>query len=41
MKFNMTSDLNMSSGKMTDPVSYPLFGFSSIKKLRNFDFEYY
>ena len=25
--------------KMSDFVSFPLFGFTSVKKLRNFDFE--
>ena len=31
--------LNMSHGKMSDFVSVPLFGFTSLIKLRNFDFE--
>ena len=35
----MTSDLNMSHGKMSDFVSFLLFGFTLIIKLRNFDFE--
>ena len=29
----------MSLGKMAGFVSYPLFGFILVKKLRNFDFE--
>ena len=33
------SDLNMSLGKMSDFVSFPLFGFTLVIKLRNFDFE--
>ena len=33
----MTSDLNMSHGKMSDSVSYPLFGFTLVRKLRNTD----
>ena len=32
-------DLNMSLGKMYDFVSIPLFGFTLVIKLRNFDFE--
>ena len=38
----MTSDLNslnMSHGKTSDFVSFPLFGFTLVMKLRNFDFE--
>ena len=35
----MISDLNMSPGKMYDFVSFPLFGFNIVTKLRNFDFE--
>ena len=35
----MTSDLNMSHGKMSDFVSFLLLGFTLIIKLRNFDFE--
>ena len=38
-KIDMTSDLNMSYGKMTDVVSFPLFGFTLLIKLRNFHFE--
>ena len=33
------SDLNMSHGKISDFVSFPLFGFTVIIKLRNFNFE--
>ena len=35
----MASDLNMSHGKMSDFVSFPLFGVTSVIKLRNFDFK--
>ena len=35
----MISDLNMSHGKMSDFVSFPLFGFNLVIKLRNFDFQ--
>ena len=35
----MLLDLNMSPGKMSDFVSFPLFGFALVIKLRNFDFE--
>ena len=35
----MMSDLNISNGKMSDFVSFPLFGFTLVIKLRNFDFE--
>ena len=35
----MVSDLNMSHGKMFDFVSFPLFGFTSNIKPRNFDLE--
>ena len=31
--------LNMSPGKMPDFVSFPLFGFTLVIKLRNFDFK--
>ena len=34
----MTSDFNMSHGKMSDFVSCPLFRFTLVIKLRNFDF---
>ena len=33
------SDLNMSLGKMSDFVSFALFGFTLIVKLKNLDFE--
>ena len=35
----MMSDLKLSLGKMSDSVSFPLFGFTLVIKLRNFDFE--
>ena len=35
----MTSDLNKSHGKISDFVSFPLFGLTLVIKLRNFDFE--
>ena len=35
----MMSDLNISHGKMSDFVSFPLLGFTLVIKLRNFDFE--
>ena len=35
----MMSDLNRSHGKMPHFVSFPLFGFTLVKKLRNFDFD--
>ena len=35
----MVSDLNMSHGKMDAFVSFPLFGFTLVIKLRNLDFE--
>ena len=35
----MLLDLNMSHEKMSDFVSFPLFGFALVIKLRNFDFE--
>ena len=35
----MTSDFNMSYGKMFDFVSRTLFGFFLVIKLRNIDFE--
>ena len=31
--------LNMSHGKMSDFVSFPLFGFNLVVKPRNFDFK--
>ena len=33
------SDLNMSQGKMYNFVSFALFGFTLVIKMRNFDFE--
>ena len=33
------SDLNMSLGKMSDFVPFPLLGFTLVIKLKNFDFE--
>ena len=38
IKKYMPSDLNMSHGKMSDSVSFSLFGFTLVIKLRNFDF---
>ena len=35
----MTSDLNMACGKIFDFVSFPMFWFIIVIKLRNFDFE--
>ena len=35
----MMSDLNMSHGKMTDFLSFPLLAVTLVIKLRNFDFE--
>ena len=35
----MSSNMNMSHGKMSDFVSFPFFGFTIVIKLRNFDFE--
>ena len=35
----MTSDLDMSHEKMSDFVSFLLFGFVLVIKLRSFDFE--
>ena len=32
-------DLNMSHGKMSDFVSFELFQFTLVTKLRNFDFK--
>ena len=29
----------MSHGRISDFVSFPLFGFALLKKLRNFDFD--
>ena len=33
------SDLNISHGKMSDFVSFPLFGLTLVIKLINFDFQ--
>ena len=38
-QWKIMSNLNMSLGKMTDFVLFPLFGFTLVIKLRNFDFE--
>ena len=35
----MVSDLNKSHGKMSDFVSFSLFGLTLVIKLTNFDFE--
>ena len=35
----MVSDLDVSLKKMSDFVSLPLFGFTLVIKLRNFDFD--
>ena len=35
----MVSELTMSHEKMSDLVSFPVFGFTFVLKLRNFDFE--
>ena len=35
----MISDLNMFHGKTSDFVPFPLFGFTLVIKLRNFDFK--
>ena len=35
----MMSDLNIAHEYMSDFVSFPLFGFTLVTKLRNFDFE--
>ena len=39
IKKDKLSDLYMSYGKMSDFVSFPLFGFTLVKKMKNFDFE--
>ena len=36
---DMMSDLNMFQENMSDFFSYPLFGFTLVIKLRNFNFE--
>ena len=38
-QWKIMSDLNISYGKMSDFVSFPLFGFILVIKLRNFGFE--
>ena len=35
------SDLNVPPGKLSDFVSFALFGFTLVKKPRSFDFESY
>ena len=35
----MKNDDRFGHGKMSDFVSFPLLGFTSVMKLRNFDFE--
>ena len=35
----MTSELNMSHGKMSDLVSFPLFVLNLVIKVRSFDFK--
>ena len=35
----MASDVYMSHGKLSDFVSFPLFGFTLVIKLKSFDFE--
>ena len=35
----MKSDFKTPHGEMSDFVSFPLFGFTLVIKLRNFDFE--
>ena len=35
----MVSDWNMSHEKMSDFVSFPLFGLTLVIKLKNFDFK--
>ena len=37
-KKDMAPDLNVSHGKMSDFVSFPLFGFNSVKKTEKFQF---
>ena len=36
-RWKMMSDMNMSLGKMSDFVLFPLFGFILVIKLRNFE----
>ena len=37
MKKDMVSDSNMSHEKMSDFISFPLFGLTLVIKLRNFN----
>ena len=39
VKKDMTSDLNMSNGKLSGFILFPFFYFNLVIKLRNFDFE--
>ena len=39
IKNDLVSDLNMPHGQMSDFVSFSLFGFMLVIKLRSFDFE--
>ena len=39
IKNDLVSDLNMPHGQMSDFVSFSLFGFMLVIKLRNFDFQ--
>ena len=41
LKKDVPSELNMFPGKMCAFISFPLFGFTLIIKLRNFDFQRY
>ena len=38
-QWKMISDLNISQGKISNFLSFPMFGFTVAIKLRNFDFE--
>ena len=38
-KWKMMSDLNKLHGKMSDFITFLLFGFTLVIKLSNFDFE--
>ena len=40
IKKDLVSDLNMPHRKMSDFVSFPLFGFTLVIKSRNLGFEY-
>ena len=37
-QWKMLSDLNASNGKMSEFVSFQLFGLTAVIKMRNFDF---